>query len=341
MIRRERMKKLLSVVIAVVLVSALLMACTAQPATSGDPEPAAEPAAEEPAAEPAAEEPAADSDDTITIGFSNWSRGFEFYTDMEVGLQEKADELGIEIIMQDPDGDLAEQTKQLENYIARGVDGVIVVPIDSEASADEIKMVNDAGIPLITIDIAATGGGEVLSHIASDNYLGGVLAAEFMGEELGGAGTVAIINNPTITPLIDRENGFKDTLAEKYPDIEIVSVQSGESQREKGLEVAENILQKETDLGGIFGVNDMMALGALQAVQAKNMDTVVIGFDATEEARTAIKGDTPMKASIAQKPKLLGATGIEVMMNILNGQSVEALIEVEVETITIDNVDNA
>jgi ribose transport system substrate-binding protein len=129
--------------------------------------------------------------------------------------------------MQDPDGYLTEQTKQLENYISRKGDGIIVVPIDSEASADEIKMVNDAGIPVITIDIAATGGGEVLSHIASDNYLGGVLAAEFLGDQLGGTGKVALINNPTITPLIDRENGYQRHYSGKNnPDIEIVSTQS-------------------------------------------------------------------------------------------------------------------
>jgi ribose transport system substrate-binding protein len=274
-----------------------------------------------------------------TIGFSNWSRSFEFYVDMETGMQEKANQLGVTVLMQDPSGNLTEQTKQLENFISRGVDGIIIVPIDSQAAGDEVEMVNAANIPIITLDIAVTGGGTTLSHIASNNYLGGQLAAEFIGESLGGQGNVAVINNPTITSLISREKGFIETIAAKYPNIKIVSTQSGESSREKGMEVAENILQRETTLDAIFAVNDMMAMGVLQVVQAQNRNTIIVGFDASAEACTAIKDGTPMKASIAQMPKLLGATGVEVMMDILQGKQVDPVIEVDVETVSINNVD--
>lgn len=281
----------------------------------------------------------AEDAEKLTIGFSNWSRSFEFYVDMEAGMQEKADELGVEVVMQDANGDLTEQTKQLENFISRGVDGIIICPIDSEASGSEVMMVNDAGIPIATVDIACTGGGEIATHVASDNYLGGQLAAEYIGEALGGIGTVAVISNPTITTLIERETGFTDTIEEKYPDIEIVSNQSGESTREKGLEVAENMLEKYPDLGGIFAANDMMGLGAVQAIQAKGADTIVVGFDATEEACNAMKEDGPMKASIAQQPELLGASVLEALVNQINGEETEEEIMVEVKTISVENVD--
>lgn len=282
---------------------------------------------------------AADTD-KLSIGFSNWSRSFEFYVDMETGMQEKADELGVEIVMQDADGDLTEQTKQLENFVSRNMDGIIICPIDSEASGSEVEMVNDAGIPLATVDIACTGGGEVAVHVASDNSLGGALAAEYVGEALGGKGKVAIITNPTITTIIEREKGFTDTLAEKYPDIEIVANQSGESTREKGMEVAENILEKYPDLDAIFGTNDMMALGAVQAIEAKNMDTIVVGFDATEEACNAMKEDSPMKASVAQQPKLLGAEVLQAIVDKINGEEVEPEIKVEVKMVTEENADD-
>jgi ribose transport system substrate-binding protein len=283
---------------------------------------------------------ASDAQKTVTIGFSNWSRSFEFYVDMETGMQEKAKDLGINVLLQDPSGNLAEQTKQLENFISRGVDGIIIVPIDSQAAGDEVVMVNDANIPIITLDIAVTGGGTTLSHIASNNYLGGQLAADFIGESLGGQGNVAVINNPTITSLISREKGFTDTIVAKYPGINIVSTQSGESSREKAMEVAENILQRETSLDAIFAVNDMMALGTLQVVQAQNRSTIIVGFDASAEACTAIKEGTPMKASIAQMPKLLGATGIQVIYDILEGKTVDKIIEVDVETVSSANVDS-
>lgn len=155
----------------------------------------------------------------LLVGFSNWSRSFEFYVDIETGMKEKADELGIELITQDANSDLTEQTKQLENYITRKVDGIIIVPIDSEAAGDEVQMVNDAGIPIVTLDIAVTGGGTVNSHLESNNYMGGEKSADFIAEQLGGKGTVAVIDNPTITSLIARTDGFTNTIAENIPTL--------------------------------------------------------------------------------------------------------------------------
>ena len=109
------------------------------------------------------EQPAAEGNKTVVVGFSNWSRRFEFYVDMETGMQEFADKNGIDLIIQDPNGDLNEQTKQLENFISRKVDGIIIVPIDSQAAGTEVEMVNEAGIPLVSVDIEVTGGGVVLS----------------------------------------------------------------------------------------------------------------------------------------------------------------------------------
>ena len=281
---------------------------------------------------------AALAEDKIVIGFSNWSRAFEFYVDIEEGMQAAADAAGVELIIQDPNGDLNSQTEQLEDFIARGVDGIIIVPIDSTASASEVEMVNEAGIPLITLDIACTGGGVVLSHIASDNYLGGVLAARFIGEELEGKGQVAVLDNNTITALIEREKGFVDTMEAEFPEIEIVSMQSGESTREKGMEVTENWLLNYPDLKAIFGTNDMMGLGAVQAIESSDADVFVVGFDATGEACTNISEGGAMRASIAQQPKLLGQVGMETILKILNGEEVEEQVQAEVVPVTAENV---
>lgn len=320
-------KRLFAMLLVVILLSAAFVGCSAK---------APEAPAEDVPADSAAE--AAPADDKLVVGFSNWSRSFEFYVDMEQGLQNVADELDIELIVQDPDGDLTKQTQQLENFITRKVDGIIIVPIDSEASGDEVVMVNEAGIPIITLDIAATGGGETLSHIESNNYMGGEKSAEYIAEQLGGKGKVAVIDNPTITSLIARTNGFKDVIEAKYPDIEIVSIQSGDSEREKGMEVAENILQKNPDLDAFYCTNDVMGLGALQVVQAKGLDTIIVGFGAFEEALIEIQNNTNYKASFSQEPVSMGETGMEVMAKILNGEAVDDFIEVDVGLITIDNV---
>lgn len=330
-------KKLLAMVLMTAMVMGSIAGCSSKSTESEAPQPAEETPAEEDS-EPEAETDG-DTGEKLVVGFSNWSRSFEFYVSIEEGLQKVADEKGIELITQDPDGDLTKQTQQLENFITRKVDGIIIVPIDSEASGDEVKMVNEAGIPIITLDIAALGGGETLSHIESNNYMGGEKSAEYIAEQLGGKGKVAVIDNPTITSLIARTEGFKDTIEEKYPDIEIVSIQSGDSQREKGMEVAENILQKNPDLDAFYCTNDMMGLGALQAVQAKGLDTIIIGFGAEQEALTEIKNDTNYKASFSQEPASMGETGMNIMAQILNGEEVEDFIAVDVGLITIDNVD--
>ena len=252
-------------------------------------------------------------------------------------MQEVADAQGVKLITQDPNGDLAAQTKQVEDFITQGVDGIVLCPIDSNAAVTEAETINQAGIPLVTTDIAVAGG-DAASHIASDNTLGGQLAAQFIGEQLGGTGKVALINNPTITSLIERETGFTDTMAQKYPDIEIVAVQSGESKREKGLSVMENILQSNPDVQGVFAVNDMMGLGALQAVQAAQRDDIVIvGFDATEEAVKYIKEGSALKASVAQNPVELGKTTMETMLKVIAGEQVEKNIPVPVELVTAGN----
>lgn len=276
--------------------------------------------------------------DKPVIGFSNWSRSFEFYVDIEEGMQAAADAAGAELIIVDPNGDLNAQTEQLEDFIARGVDGIIIVPIDAQASGSEVEMVNKAGIPLITLDIACTGGGEVKSHIASDNYLGGVLAARFIGDAIGGKGQVAVLDNNTITSLIEREQGFVDTMKAEYPDVEIVSMQSGESKREKAVAVTENWLLNYPDLKAIFGTNDMMGLGAVQAIDAAGADVIVVGFDATSEACTVISDDGAMKASIAQQPKLLGQTGMETILKVISGEQVEPLIKAQVVVVDKNNV---
>lgn len=274
----------------------------------------------------------------LVVGFSNWSRRFEFYVEMEKGMQEIADQRGLELILQDANGDLDAQTRQLENFISRKVDGIIIVPIDSQAAGSEVEMVNDAGIPLVTVDIAVTGGGIVESHVASNNFLGGQLAAEFIGQSIGGSGKIAVIDNPTITSLIERRDGFVSTIKEKYPKIDIVAVQSGESTREKGLSVAENLLERHPDLRAIFGTNDMMALGAVQAVGAKKMSTIVVGFDATEEACNEIAAGSPMAASIAQQPRLLGAKSLEALLDVIEGKQVEKVTLVEVTVVSAKNV---
>jgi ribose transport system substrate-binding protein len=273
------------------------------------------------------------------IGATTWSRSFEFYQDIEKGMKEEGGDK-VAFDFRDPNGDLAAQTAQMEDFTAKKVDLVTIVPIDSTASEAEARLVTDAHIPLITVDIAINKEVGQVAHIASDNHLGGELAAKKMADLLGGKGEVVVIDNPAIVSVVDREKGFAAKLGEIAPGVKIVASQSGESKREKAQAVAEDLLQAHPNVTGVFAVNDEMALGALQAViAAGRQDKVsIIGFDASSEGLKEIaKGNSAFKASVAQDPELIGRIVTRTALAVLKGDKVDKLIPVPVVLVDQSN----
>jgi ribose transport system substrate-binding protein len=276
------------------------------------------------------------------IGATTYSRSFEFYQDIEKGMKAAGGDRAV-FDFKDPNGDLAVQTSQMEDFAAKKVDLVTIVPIDSTASEAEARLVTSAHIPLITVDIAINKDVGQVAHIASDNHEGGEIAAKKMSELLGGKGAVFVIDNPAIVSVVDREKGFAAKLAEIAPGIKIVASQSGDSKREKAQAVAEDLLQAHPDITGIFAVNDEMALGALQAViAAGRQDKVsIIGFDASSEGLKEIaKGNSAFKASVAQDPVEIGKIVTQTALSVLKGEKVAKLIPVPVVLVDKSNYAN-
>lgn len=193
------------------------------------------------------------------------------------------------------------------------------------------------GIPVFTADIAAKGG-DVVCHIASDNIQGGVKAAQYLVKTIKpDAGTSAIeaheivvIDHPTVTSVQDRVRGFEQELA-KHPQFVIVDKPTGEGQRVKAMTAMENMLQKHPHLAGVFAINDDSALGALQAVrQAGREEVVIIGYDATPEAREAILKGGPLRADVIQYPDVIGRVTADVVAKHLAGEEVPASVPIAV-----------
>jgi ribose transport system substrate-binding protein len=275
----------------------------------------------------------------FTIGASTYSRSYEFYQEIEAGMGEAAAGK-INYQFQDPNGDLAAQTTQIENFVSRGVDLVTLVPVDSDAAEAEARMVTSAGIPLITVDIAVSKDVGQVAHIASDNHEGGALAAQKMSDLLGGSGSVFVISNPAIASVVDREKGFEDKLAQVAPGIKVVAGQSGDSKRERAQAVAEDLLQAHPEVTGIFAVNDEMALGALQAVVAagRQNSVSIIGFDASSEGLAEIaKGNSAFKATVAQDPVQMGQIVTSTALDVLNHKPVDRFIPVPVTLVDSSN----
>lgn len=274
---------------------------------------------------------------TRTIGVTLLTRAHLFYRDLEAGLQAEADRNGITLIITAAEFDLSRQTAQIEDFITRKVDAIVVCPVDSRGIGQGIGKANAAGIPVFTADIAAQEGA-VVSHVASDNVAGGRLAGEYLARVLGGTGDLAVINQPALTSVLDRVRGFREAVA-AHPGLRIVADVNGQGVRDKAMQAASDVLQAHADLRGIFGINDDSALGGLDAVRQFNRSGVVIvGYDATAPAADAIRAGSPLKADVVQYPRSIGETTIRIANDHLSGRPVPPLVPVPVGIVDADSL---
>jgi ribose transport system substrate-binding protein len=271
------------------------------------------------------------------IGVTLLTREHEFYRQLEAGLKEAAEKQGYQLTVTSGDFDLAKQQSQIENFIVQGVDAIIVCPADSKGIGPAIERANQSNIPVFTADIAAQGG-QVVSHVASDNLSGGRLAADFIAKALGGQGEVGIIGQQEVQTGLDRETGFKEEM-QKHPGIKVVSVLNGGGVRDRALKAADDMLQGNPGVKGIFGINDDSALGALSAAEARGRnDMVIVGYDAIPEAVKAIQRGSALKADVAQQPRDLGARTIEAISTHFAGGQVQKSIAVPVKIVDANSL---
>ncbi len=268
-------------------------------------------------------------DGQFTVGVSLLTEEHPFYRQLKSAFLAECKKRNLKPIVLSCNMDLATQTAQIENFITKGVDAMVVCPAESAGIVGAIRKANAAGIPVFTADIAAQGG-KVVSHIASDNVQGGRLAGEYMAKLLKGKGNVVIINHPVVQSVQDRVKGFRQAIA-KYPGIKIVDDQAAEGQRDKAVTVTENLLQKHKKLDGIFAINDSTALGALAAIeQSGRKNIVLIGYDGDPEAREKIRAGTALKADAVQYPREIGRITADTVADYLAGKKVKPFIPVRV-----------
>lgn len=269
-------------------------------------------------------------EDKKQIGLSISTLNNPFFVDLRDGAKEKADALGYELIVYDANDDSATQLSQIEDLISKKVDLIIVNPTNSESIGQAIQLANNANIPVITVDRSATSG-TVVTHIASDNVRGGKMAGEYLLSKVGAnAKVVELEGVPGASATIDRGEGFHDAVDGK---LNVVASQTAEFNRDKGLDVMENLLQANSGIKGVFAHNDEMALGAIAALKAANIkDVVVVGFDAIDDAKAAVDEGT-MAATVAQQPKVMGSLSIEYAKKYLDGETIAAYIPVDLELV--------
>ncbi|MBU1100371.1 MAG: sugar ABC transporter substrate-binding protein [Bacteroidetes bacterium] len=270
-----------------------------------------------------------------------------YFIDMQNGAEAAAKRFNVNIIVQaaDREVDVEKQMQIIENLIQMRVNVICVAPSGSQEIVPAILKANEADIPIIAIDtrvdknVLLESGGEVLSFIGSDNKDGGKLAGQFIVNELGKSGNVAILEGiPGHETGDARLAGFYE-VANKSENIKVVVSQTANWERDQGYNVMQNILQAHPEIEAVFACNDMMALGAVEAISAANRtgEIIVVGFDAISDCRAAIKAEE-MHASIAQHPEAMGRLAVEYALKVINGESIPDEIPVGIELITKENL---
>ena len=266
---------------------------------------------------------------------------FPFFVHMQTALSTEAKSIGgITLMESDGQNQTTKQTADIESAIIKGVDGIVISPIDSVAMAPALKQAVDAEIPVITIDRAVQGVEGILSHVGADNVLGGQAQANLIVSLFpDGASIVNLQGQPGASPAIDRNFGLHnvlDPLSDKYI---FVAEQPANFAREEGASVTEAILAGlATPPDIIVAANDDMALGALQVTQEQNLDIVIIGFDALPEALGSVR-DGGLTATIEQFPGGQSLRAMQAMVSYLRDGTVpESLVLLTPIAITEDNL---
>ncbi len=288
--------------------------------------------------------------DTITVAFVPKQIGSPFWVTMRAGAEAEARRLGVRLLTLAPDRetDVERQHQIIENLIEQGVDALVVAPAGAKEVVPAVKKANRAGIPVLVVDsdihraTAAAAGAATLTYIGSDNVAGGRMAAEAVARWLGEQGEVAVLEGtPGHESTDQRRQGFTEALA-RHPGLRLVAAQTASAERARGFTVAQNILQAHPGLGAIFGANDEMALGALEAVAAAGRsDRVkVVGFDASPDAVSNIRAGR-MAGSVAQFPSEMGRLGVLAAYDLVVGRKQPAqVLHTKVELIDAANVES-
>ncbi|MCG8398666.1 ribose ABC transporter substrate-binding protein RbsB [Bacillus atrophaeus] len=295
------MKKALLVIVSLSLV--LLSACSLEPPQWAKPS-------------------NSDKKKEVKIGLSVSTLNNPFFVSLKKGVEKEAKKRGIKVIIVDAQNDSSKQTNDVEDLIQQGVDALLINPTDSSAISTAVESANSIGIPVVTLDRSAEKG-KVETLVASDNIKGGEMAAEYIAEQLGDNAKVAELEGvPGASATRERGSGFHNIADKK---LDVVTKQSADFDRTKGLTVMENLLQGHPEIKAVFAHNDEMALGALEAINSSGKDILVVGFDGNTDAISSIKAGK-LSATVAQQPELIGKLATEAANDILNGEKVKKSI---------------
>lgn len=260
------------------------------------------------------------------ICISTWDLANSYWVNLVNGAQERADELGIELVVNDPSNDVGRQIAAVENFVTVGCGAIIIAAIDPAAMGAPLSEAQAAGVKIIAQSIETPVADVWASADEHDmGYTIGVAAGEWLAANVSDAAEVLVLNNDRIPQMIARKEGIIAGIKEKAPTAKVVAEQGAQSTAE-AMAVTESVLQANPGLDAVVAINDSQALGALAAVESSGMPTegfFVGGIDATPEARALIESGSVFRASVDNVPFDNGRQDVDIAVSLIKGEALE------------------
>ena len=277
------------------------------------------------------------------VGVTMMAFDDQFLTNLRGAIEAKAKEAGVNVQFEDAQGDIGKQLSQIQNFIAKKVDAIVVNPVDSSATAQMTKLVKAAGIPLVYVNIPPIEElkpGEPVVYVGSDEKISGNLEGEGIAKLLNGKGNVVILMGaPASQASVMRTEGAEKVFAQ-HPGIKVVGKQSANWQRNEAIDLMNNWLVAGTEIDAVCANNDEMAIGAIIALQQAGKDPkkiVIGGVDATRDALAEMeKGN--LAVTVFQDAKGQGKAVVESIQKLLKKEKFESpYVYVPFEPVTKEN----
>jgi ribose transport system substrate-binding protein len=263
----------------------------------------------------------ADARELNKVGISLGSMGNPYFVALAKGAEAEAKKYNpkVQVYVGGYDYDLGKQFDQIENFIATGVDLILLNPGDPVAIAPAIRKAQAAGIVVVSVDTTAAASD---ATVMTDNVMAGRLACQYIVAKLNGAGNVIIENGPHVSAVIDRVKGCKEAFA-KAPGLKLLSDdQNSKGSREGGMNVMEDYIQRFPEFDAVFVVGDPQAIGADLAARQNNRTSFFItSVDGSPDGALELKNPKSLlRATASQNPYRMAARAIDIGVELLDGK---------------------
>jgi ribose transport system substrate-binding protein len=264
-----------------------------------------------------------------------------FWQSIHAGAVKAGNELGVEILWNGPplENDFSRQIGIVEDFINQGVDGIVLAPSNGESMVPVVERAAHEHIP-VTIFDSGIKTDKYVSYVSTDNYRGGVIAAERMGELLPQGGKIVVVATmPGSVSTIERENGFRETIEKKFPKIQIVAMQYGMAEHSKSLAVAEDMMAANPTIVAMFCSNESGTVGGVQAAKSKGIagKLKIVGFDSSPTLIEDMKAGN-LDSLVVQNPFKMGYLSVETLVDQIQGKTPEKRIDTGATLVTTTNL---